>query len=146
MIQCTQQWTWGYPTDFPVSLIIIFPPASKLKEGFTGFTPVRLSVCGQNRVRSVSSTILIGSISYLHIISSNFRRCVACKVCFKTQKGKILQILFDNFDFVFFWLGIQYDSIVWVIMRWWGVSSESRHSSCSSSEKTCPFGLYRHNP
>ena len=25
-----------------------------------------------------------------------------------------------NFDFVFFWLGIQYDSMVWVIMRrWW---------------------------
>ena len=37
---------------------------------------VRLSVCGQNRVRSVSSTILIGSISYLHIFSSNLRRCL----------------------------------------------------------------------
>ena len=35
---------------------------------------VRLSVCGQNRVCSVSSTILIASISYLHILSSNFRR------------------------------------------------------------------------
>ena len=46
-------------------------------------TDVRLSVCGQNGVRSVSSTILIGSISYLHILSSNFRRCVACNVCFK---------------------------------------------------------------
>ena len=44
---------------------------------------VRLSVCGQNRICSVSSTILIGSISYLHILSSNFRRCVACNVCFK---------------------------------------------------------------
>ena len=44
---------------------------------------VRLSVCGQNRVCSVSSTILIGSISYLHILSSNFRRCVACNVCLK---------------------------------------------------------------
>ena len=46
---------------------------------------VRLSVCGQNRVHSVSSTILIGSISYLHILSSNFRRCVACNVCYKAQ-------------------------------------------------------------
>ena len=44
---------------------------------------VCLSVCGQNRVRSVSSTILIGSISYLHILSSNFRMCVACNACFK---------------------------------------------------------------
>ena len=40
---------------------------------------LRPSVCGQNRVRSVSSTILARSISYLHILSSNFRRCVACK-------------------------------------------------------------------
>ena len=47
---------------------------------------VRLSVCGQNRVRSVSSRILIGSISYLHILSSNFRRCVACNAHFKIQK------------------------------------------------------------
>ena len=37
-----------------------------------------------------------------------------------------------NFDFVFFWLGIQYDSMVWVIMRRRGVSSERRRSSCSS--------------
>ena len=29
-----------------------------------------------------------------------------------------------------FLLGIQYDSIVWVIMEWQGVSSESSHSSC----------------
>ena len=51
---------------------------------------VRLSVCGQNRVRSVSSTILIGSISYLHILSSNFRRCVACNARFKIKKFEIL--------------------------------------------------------
>ena len=36
---------------------------------------VRLSVCA-------SSTILVGSISCLHILSCNFRRCVACNVCF----------------------------------------------------------------
>ena len=51
---------------------------------------VRLSVCGQNRVRSVSSTILIGSISYLHILSSNLIRCVACNARFKIQKFEIL--------------------------------------------------------
>ena len=51
---------------------------------------VCLSVCGQNRVRSVSSTILIGSISYLHILSSNFRRCVACNARFNIQKFEIL--------------------------------------------------------
>ena len=47
---------------------------------------VRLSVCGQNRVRSVSSTILNESISYLHILSSNLRRCVVCNVCLKNLK------------------------------------------------------------
>ena len=60
---------------------------------YTGITlsvcrSVRLSVCGQNCVRSVSSTILIGSISYLHILSSNFRKCVACNAHFKIQKFK----------------------------------------------------------
>ena len=38
------------------------------------------SVCGQNHVRSVTSTILARSISYLHVLLSNLRRCVACEV------------------------------------------------------------------
>ena len=66
-------------------MIIISAASTKLKGGYTGFTsPVRLSVgpsvCGQNRVRSVSSTILVGSISYLHILSSNFRMCITYHV------------------------------------------------------------------
>ena len=79
---------------FTIELII--PPAStKLKAGCTGFTSsVRLSVCpsvcGQNRVRSVSSTILVGSISYLHILSSNVRMCVACKYYWKIPKFEFL--------------------------------------------------------
>ena len=40
---------------------------------------------------------------------------------------RILKIC--NFNFVFFWLGIQYDLMVWVIMRRRRVSSESRRSS-----------------
>ena len=83
-------------------------------------TDVRLSVCGQNRVCSVSSTKFAGFISYLHILSTNFRWCVACKVYVKIKK------------FVFFWLRIQCESIEWVIMRRRGVSSERRRSSCSS--------------
>ena len=63
---------------------VIIPPAS------TKYTGITLSVCGQNRVRSVSSTILIGSISYLHILSSNFRRCVTCNARFKIKKLEIL--------------------------------------------------------
>ena len=76
-------------------LLLVIPPAStKLRGGYTGYTlsicpSVRLSVCGQNHVRSVSSKVLIGSFLYLHILSSNLRNCVACNVCFKMQK-KIL--------------------------------------------------------
>ena len=43
-----------------------------------------------------------------------------------------------NFDFVIFWLGIQYDSMVWVIMRRRGVSSERRRSSCFSLRQFSP--------
>ena len=106
----------------------LYPPLQRSWKGVYWFHLVRpsvrlsihLSVCGQNCVCSVSSTKLVGSISYVHIFSSNFSRCVACKVRFKIKK------------FVFFWFGIEYDSIVWVIMRWRGVSSERRCSSCSS--------------
>ena len=55
-------------------------------KGVYWFHLVRLSICGQNCVRSVSSTVLVGSISYSHILSSNLRRCVVCNVCFKIQK------------------------------------------------------------
>ena len=81
-------YSWFFYTPPP-------PPSTKLKGGYTGIT---LSVCGQNRFRSVSSTILVGSISYLHILSSNFRKCVACNVRFKVKKLKKF-----NVDFVFFW-------------------------------------------
>ena len=46
---------------------------------------VRLSVSGQNRVCSVSSTILTGSISYLDILSTNFRRCVMSYFFFNSK-------------------------------------------------------------
>ena len=70
------------------------PASTKLKGGVYWFHLVcpfvRLSVCGQNSVRSVSSTIFVRSIAYLHILLSNFRRCVVCKVCFKIRKFVIL--------------------------------------------------------
>ena len=52
---------------------------NEVERGVYWFHVICPSVCGQNRVRSVSSTILAGSISYLRILSSNFRGCVACK-------------------------------------------------------------------
>ena len=66
------------------------PRFNEVERGVYWYHLVRLSVCGQNRVRSVSSTILIGSISYLHILSSNIRECVACNARFKIQKFEIL--------------------------------------------------------
>ena len=66
------------------------PRFNEVDRGVYWYHLVRLSVCGQNRVRSVSSTILIGFISYLHILSSNLRRCVACNARFKIKKIKIL--------------------------------------------------------
>ena len=115
------------------------PCFNEVERGVYWFHLVRPSVCGQNHVRSASSTILVGSISYLHILSSNFRRCVACNVCSKNQKivwnfGEFFEFL--SLTFIFFWLGIQYDSVVWVIMRRWGVSSERRRSSCSIGSYT----------
>ena len=59
------------------------PSFNKVERGVYWFHLVGLSICGQNRVRSVSSKIFVGSISYMHILSSNFRRCVVCNVCFK---------------------------------------------------------------
>ena len=92
---------------------IIIPPT------FTGFT---LSVC--------PSVDRIVSNLYLQQYSSDpFNICasyqatsesVACNGCFKMIKkvetfGEFFK--FYNFDFIFFWLGIQYDSMVWVLMR-----------------------------
>ena len=51
---------------------------------------VRPSVRPAFRVRSVAPTVLVGSISYSYILSSNFRRCVACKVYCKISKFEFL--------------------------------------------------------
>ena len=63
---------------------------NEVESGVYWYHLVRLSVCGHNRARSVSSTILIGSISYLHILSSNLRTCVVCNAHFKISKFEIL--------------------------------------------------------
>ena len=92
----TSQWVMLYMPKY--LCIWLYPPLQRSWKGGILVSPcpsVRLSVCGQNRVRSVSSTILIGSISYLHILSSNFRRCVACNARFKIQKFESLAIFLN---------------------------------------------------
>ena len=73
---------------------LLYPPLQRSWTGVHWFHFVRpsvrmsvhLSLCGQNSVCSVSSTMLAGSISYLYILSSNFRMCVACKYHCKISK------------------------------------------------------------
>ena len=108
------------------------PASTKLKGGIlvsrrpSVCPSVCLSVCGHNRVRSVTSTILAGCIPYLHIVSSNFRGCVACNAVCKIIKFYFWQIFqMCNFDFVLFWLGIWYVSITWVITGRQGYSKKA---------------------
>ena len=107
------------------SIIYIYTPSCW---GYIGFTPsVRRSVRPASPVRSVAHTVLVGSVSYLCILSSNFRRCVACNVSCKISKFEFLAIFFliCNFDSVLFWLGIWCESLVWVIMGQRGVSQNA---------------------
>ena len=100
---------------FKSCLLHYTPHTTKLLGGI--LVSLRPSVRPASRVRSVSTTVLVGSFSYLYILSSNFRRCVSCKVFCKTLKLEFLVIfLICKFDFVLFWLGIWCESLVSVIM------------------------------
>ena len=74
---------------------LLYPSHNEVVGGYIGFIP---AVCPSGRpashVRSVAPTVLVGSISYLCILSSNFRRCVACKVSCKISKFEFLEIFF----------------------------------------------------
>ena len=112
------------------------PRFNEVDRGVYWYHLVRLSVC--------PSVDRIVSALYLQQYSSDpFHICTSYQATsegvsrvmpvskFKNVKlWRIFKIC--NFDFVIFWLGIQYDSMVWVIMRRRGVSSERRRSSCSS--------------
>ena len=115
-------------------LTIIIPPAQKSCWGVYWFHSVRRSVRPfvlrpsrirpTSRVHSVASTVLVGSISYLYILSSNFSVSYA-KFLAKFQNLKFCQFFtICNFDFVF-WLGIWCESLVWVIRGLRGVSQNA---------------------
>ena len=79
---CVYFWLECSPfgvTGMLCEVFLIIPPAQWSCWGYIGFTPsVRLSVrpsCVRpaSRVRSVAPTVLVGSISYLYILSNNFR-------------------------------------------------------------------------
>ena len=83
---------------------------------------------------------------------TSMRRCVACDDLWPWPissrsfdldfENRLRSVMFSVLDRLFFWLGIQYDPIVWVIMRRRGVSSERRRSSCSSFTKLSGKSLY----
>ena len=66
----------------------------------------------------MTSTVLGGFFPYLVQMITSTRSWVACDDLWPWP--------------ISFWLWIQYDSVVWVIMRRRGVSSKRRRSSCSS--------------
>ena len=102
--------------------ILIIPPASmKLKGGIlVSHRPsVCPSVCGQNCVHSVTSTIPARSISYLHTILSNFRRCVACKGFATCQHFNFWQI-FKFVTLTFSCFDLESDMNQWYGYSWGG--------------------------
>ena len=96
----------------------------------------------ENCVLSVASTGLGGFFPYLVQMITSMKRCVPCDDLWPWLissrsfdldfENRVRSLTFSVLDRLFFWLGIQYDSIVWVIMRRRGVSPERRRSSCSS--------------
>ena len=113
---------------------IIIPPHNEVVGRVYWFHSVRPSVCPSvrpaSRVRSVTPTVLVGSISSLHILSSNFRRCVACKVSCK------IWIFGNFFKFVTLTLSCFHLDLMWIpSVGNHGAAegiSERRRSSCSS--------------
>ena len=101
------KWLTGRHEKTLVCDFFYTPRFNEVERGYTGFTlsvcpSFRLSVCGQNRARSVSSTILTRSILYLHILSINFRRCVARM---RVSKLWNLEILANSLNLQF-WPGL----------------------------------------
>ena len=112
------------------------PRFNEVERGVYWFHLVRLPVC-PSVDRIVSAPCLQQySLDPFHICTSYQATSEGVsRVMFvsKLKKLKFWRILWIcNFDFVFFWLGIQYDSEERVIMRRQGVSSERRRSIPSS--------------
>ena len=124
-----------YYQELSVYLPLFIPRSTKLKRGKLDppCPSIRPSVCGLNRVCSVSSTILTGSIWYLFWTSEGVSRITFLSKIKKRQFWQILWIC--NFDFVLFWLRIQYELVYSMGNNGAaGVYSERRRASCSSSD------------
>ena len=99
--------------------VIIIPHASmKLKGGYTGLTlSVRLSV----HLWTESCPLFIfNNTRWIHLIIINLIKQLQ-NVCRLTILKFEFLTNFTNCIFVLFWFGIQYGSIVWVVMGPWGI-------------------------
>ena len=133
----TELYFWCIVTEnFQIALLGFFPYVAQITISIRGCVacndlwpwPIFSRSFGldlENRVPSVASTVLDWFFPYLVQMITSMRRCVACHDLWPWP------ISSRSFDLVLTW-GIQHDSIVIVIMRRQGVSSERRRSSCSS--------------
>ena len=77
--------------------LLIIPSAQRSCWGVYWFHSVHPSDVrpASHDVRSVAPTVLVGSISYLHILSSNFRRCGVFQVFCKIAKFEFLAMFLN---------------------------------------------------
>ena len=109
------------------STMLLYPPLQRSWKGGILVSPcpsVRPSVCPS--VAKIVSALYLQQCSSdpIHICTSYQATKEGVSRVMPVSKFKKLKFwrifLICKFDFVFFWLGIQYDSMVWVIMRRWG--------------------------
>ena len=108
------------------SIIHIILPLQWSWKGVYWFYLVRLFVRPSVRLWTKSCPLCISNNTHriLVIFTHLIKQLHVCSLYFfKIQNLNFWQIIwFCNFDFVLFWLRIQYESIVWVIMgRWLGI-------------------------
>ena len=93
----------------------LYPPLQRRWKGGTlvsACPPVSPSIYGQNRVHSISSTILAGSILFLHILSTNFRKFAVCWLFLFIPKFEFLAIFLLQLVWPFIWpLAIMHDDL-----------------------------------
>ena len=105
-----------------INFVITYTPRfNEVERGYTGFT---LSI-GLSVDRIMSALYLqqysLDPFDIWTSYQATSEGVWGVRFVAKYKGLKFWQILeIGNFNFVFLWLGIQYDSIVWVIMRRWG--------------------------
>ena len=101
----------------------VIPSSTKLNGSIlvSPCSSVRLSVCGQNRARCVSSTVLASLISYLHILSA-YQQLSEGVLCIEFRE-KFQNLNFGN-SFEFATLTLPCVRVIWKVKSWFMASSE----------------------